>query len=152
MLKEDLNALTARFIAEWTFGATYPVIYDGAPQGNHPKGSCQFSVILTASQHLYGNVVVGAKKQNGFVELNIDVPDQNGDKDAILMMESFANIFRNWTDNTVVCQTEYMTPKVNLKNGLIRYRISVPFFSIRQYAVPSINFNAANNSQYIGLI
>jgi hypothetical protein len=131
MLLQDLNTLTSRFTSRWT--GTLPIVYDLAPQKDYPNGKVSFSVVLTSSRHLYGDVTSGAKRQNGFVELNIDIPDEHGDGDAIDMMEQFATIFRNYSDGVVNCQTEYVTPKMKLQSGLIRFRISVSFYSVRSY-------------------
>jgi len=131
MLTQDLNTLTNRFTSRWN--GTLPIVYDLAPQEDYPDGKVSFSVVLTSSRHLYGDIFSGAKRQNGFVELNIDIPDEHGDGAAIDMMEQFAAIFRNYSDGIVNCQTEYVTPKMDLKNGLIRFRISVSFYSVRSY-------------------
>lgn len=131
MISQDLNSLTNRFTSQWT--GTLPIVYDLAPQRDYPNGKVSFSVVLTSSRHLYGDVFSGAKRQNGFVELNIDIPDEHGDRDAVEMMEEFATIFRNWSDGSVCCQTEYITPMMKLDSGLIRFRISVSFYSVRPY-------------------
>jgi hypothetical protein len=132
MLTQDLNTLTNRFTSRWV--GTYPVVYDLAPQAAYPNGSVHFSVVLTTSQHLYGDTTSGAKRQNGFVELTIDILDEHGDGEAIDMMERFAAIFRNWSDGSINCATEYVTPHMKLPNGLIRFRIAVGFYSVRSYS------------------
>lgn len=131
MLTDDLTALTNRFTSQWN--STIPTTFDLAPRVDHPNGSAHFSVVLGTSQHLFGDASAGAKRQNGIVELNIDIPDEHGDADAIAAMEQFASIFRNWRDGNIVCRTEYVSPSVTLANGLVRFRISVQWYSIRSY-------------------
>ncbi len=131
MFTKDITTLTNRFIDLWS--DTLPVTYDHAPNAEYPNGYIHFSVMLGASKHWYGDRITGAKKQIGRIILNAYVPDHLGNDDGFRILEKFSAIFRNWTDGKIVVRTEDIDQPITGKDGLVRFRVSIPFESVRNY-------------------
>lgn len=130
MLSLDIDTLTARFLDN--FECDLPITYDLQPLADYPEGRVHFAVRPGASRHLYGNRTSGAKAQTGRVWLWVYVPDQQGDAQAVTIMDDFAAIFRNWTDGVIRCETEDFSPIV-VDKGDARFGVSVFWESVRPY-------------------
>lgn len=132
MLNADISLVTNRFLDLWD--GSMPIVYDVIPMTEKASSYARFRVILGGSAHLYGDTITGGKRQLGRVMLEVFVPDNLGDFDAYDALDRFIAIFRNWQTSVINCRTEDLTEPRPAGKGLMMYRASIPFETIRPYA------------------
>lgn len=132
MISLDIDALTDRFLDEWT--GTLPVVFDSAPPVDTTNGYVRFFVRPGASKHYCGDTTYGLKKQQGRVWLEIVIPEGHGDRDALDMIDAFARIFRNWRNGAIYCETEDMKEPIDIEGNMVKFSLSVYWWSLRPYS------------------
>lgn len=124
-LPDDITALRGRFLDEWD--DLTPVAHDAAPVLPEQAGAwVRFSIRPDVAERRAFN---RSYLQYGHVWLQIFVPRAGGDAPAYRLASAFGDIFRDWSNSHIQCDTPRTTTIGDDGKKWFQVNVSVPWCS-----------------------
>jgi hypothetical protein len=115
-------AIESRFESQWA-GRT-PVAYPNVPFSKPNASPWVRLTVMSGSAFLAG--IPRYFRHPGVIDIQVFVPEGVGSKDALLLADQAAAVFRVASFNGVVCRTPYVVP-AGTNDGWYQVNVSVPF-------------------------